>query len=69
MIVGLVEFCSMVGTPVLALTAVGVGLAALGVNLLEMCQLGAFRQVLQYVVGAIGILSLVNWVMIIFNIA
>lgn len=63
----LAEFCSMVGTPVLALAGVGVGLAALGVNLLEVCQLGALRQVLQYVVGAVGLVCLVHWAMMTFN--
>lgn len=65
---GLAEFCSMVGAPVLALTGVGVGLAALGINLLDVLQLGGLRQVLQYVVGAIGLLCLVYWVMMTFNI-
>ncbi len=64
---GLSEFCSMVGTPVLALTAVGVGLGALGVNLLEMLQLNGLRQILQYVVGAVGLVCLVNWAMMTFN--
>lgn len=64
---GLAEFCSMVGTPILALSGIGVGLAALGVNLLEMCQLCSLRQVLQYVVGAVGLVCLVNWAMVTFN--
>ncbi|MCF7900336.1 hypothetical protein K9K77_02390 [Candidatus Babeliales bacterium] len=64
---GLAEFCSMVGTPVLALTGVGVGLAALGVDLLKTLQLGGLREVLQYVVGAVGLLCLVHWAMMTFN--
>lgn len=44
--------------PATALTALGVGLAALGVNLVKSLHLGAFRGLFQFLAGSAGVLSL-----------
>lgn len=57
------QFCATIGAPILAVAGVGLGLAAMKIDLLAMLQLKSLRQPLQYLVGAVGALCLVDFLM------
>ena len=59
----------MICLPVLGLTGVGVGLAGMKVNLLELLHLDGLRQILQLLVGLVGVVCLVDWIMCNFHMA
>lgn len=63
------NFCVTIGMPVLSLTGVGVGLAGMGVNLLETLHLGGLRHILQPAVGLVGLACLIDWAMCNFHLA
>jgi hypothetical protein len=63
------SFCAIVGMPVMGLTSIGVGLAGMGVNLLDLLHLGGLRQILQPLVGLVGLVCIVDWVMCNFHMA
>ena len=49
--------------PATAVVALGIGLAAFGVDVLKVLQLGSLRKILQFLSGALGLVSLVSWFM------
>ncbi len=60
---------SIVGVPIVSLTAIAVGLSGMGVDILKLLHLDGLRQIVEPFVGVIGLVCLVDWVLCNFHLA